>query len=247
MNDNDIYVIEVRRVKNNVEQDRSVPLTEVTSTEECVVLEMKTWNLLLPIQIDQEKPVSLEEQKEKDTPYIISKELLSGPKSVLVPQASPNLRSISADSIEGRSALHQYFMLFRENYVEYAHKVCFELKHHGPQLKRIIDDQHARPVTQFFGTAIATSEKTARDQFAGVELDALKSSINTLKARLRRYTQSSKDSVANQRRKMPGRNYVQDTQISQLKSSLEKLSLLNSESTKKVELVESALKTRDSS
>ncbi|MBA0725825.1 hypothetical protein Golax_022383, partial [Gossypium laxum] len=94
----------------------------VTSTQECVVLEMKTWNLLLPIQIDKEKPIDMEQQKEKDTPDIISKELLSGPKSVLAPQASPNLRSISADSIEGRSALHQYFKLFHENYVEYAHK-----------------------------------------------------------------------------------------------------------------------------
>ncbi|KAE8717746.1 Nuclear pore complex protein NUP88 [Hibiscus syriacus] len=262
----------------------------ITSTEECVVLEMKTWNLLLPIQIDQEKPVSLEEQKEKDTPDIISKELLSGPKSVLVPHASPNLHSISADSIEGRSALHQYFKLFHENYVEYAHKVYFELKHHGPQLKRIIDDQHTRlnkaqenilrveakqsmlneridravqrhgsleqrlqhlrrlPGVQKKPLSRAEQEfKSELDQFAGVELDALKSSINTLKARLRRYTQSSKDSVANQRRKMPGRNNVQDTQISQLRSSLEKLSLLNSESTKKVELVESALKMRDSS
>ncbi|MBA0841689.1 hypothetical protein Goarm_004173, partial [Gossypium armourianum] len=93
----------------------------VTSTQECVVLEMKTWNLLLPIQIDKEKPIDMEQQKEKDTLDIISKELLSGPKSVLAPQASPNLRSISADSIEGRSALHQYFKLFHENYVEYAH------------------------------------------------------------------------------------------------------------------------------
>ncbi|GMI87256.1 EMBRYO DEFECTIVE 2789, MODIFIER OF SNC1,7 [Hibiscus trionum] len=262
----------------------------VTSTEECVVLEMKTWNLLLPIQIDQEKPASLEEQKEKDTPDIISKELLTGPKSVLAPQALPNLRSISADSIEGRSAIHQYFKLFHENYVEYAHKVYFELKHHGPQLKRIIDDQHARlkeaqeKMLRVEAKQSMLDERIARavqrhssleqrlqhlrrlpgahkkplsraerefkselDQFTGVELDALKSSIDTLRARLRRYTQSSKDSVTNQRRKMPGRNNAQDTQISQLKSSLEKLSLLNSESTKKVELVESALKTRDSS
>ncbi|KAK8508334.1 hypothetical protein V6N13_055783 [Hibiscus sabdariffa] len=262
----------------------------VTSTEECVVLEMKTWNLLLPIQIDQEKPVRLEEQKEKDTPDIISKELLSGPKSVLAPQATPNLRSISADSIEGRSAIHQYFKLFHENYVEYAHKVYFELKHHGPQLKRIIDDQHARlneaqeKMLRVEAKQSMLDERIARavqrhssleqrlqhlrrlpgahkkplsraerefkselDQFTGVELDALKSSIDILRARLRRYTQSSKGSVTNQRRKMPGRNNVQDTQIAQLKSSLEKLSLLNSESTKKVELVESALKTKDSS
>lgn len=96
----------------------------VTSMQECFVLEMKTWNLLLPIHVDMEKksPIS-EELKEEDTPDIISKELLSGPKVVLVPQASPNLRSVAADSIEGRSTLHQYFKLFHENYVEYAHKV----------------------------------------------------------------------------------------------------------------------------
>lgn len=96
----------------------------VTSTHECVVIEMKTWNLLLHIQIDTEKkPVELGEKKEIDAPDIISKELLSGPKVVLLPQASPNLRSVAADSIEGRSTLHQYFKLFHENYVEYAHKV----------------------------------------------------------------------------------------------------------------------------
>ncbi|KAK8334487.1 hypothetical protein V6Z12_A10G274500 [Gossypium hirsutum] len=262
----------------------------VTSTQECVVLEMKTWNLLLPIQIDKEKPIDMEQQKEKDTPDIISKELLSGPKSVLAPQASPNLRSISADSIEGRSALHQYFKLFHENYVEYAHKVYFELKHHGPQLKRIIDDQHARldeaqqkilrveakqpmlderidravqrhnsleqrlqrlrrlPGAHKKPLSRAEREfKSELDQFTGVELDALRSSIDTLRARLKRYTKSSKDNVMTQRRKIPGRNHAQDAQISQLKSSLEKLSLLNSESTKKVELVESAIKTMESS
>ncbi|XWS07643.1 hypothetical protein CRYUN_Cryun41cG0007100 [Craigia yunnanensis] len=262
----------------------------VTSTQECVVLEMKTWNLLLPIQVDKEKPIGLEEQKEKDTPDIISKELLAGPKLVLAPQASPNLRSVAADSIEGRSALHQYFKLFHENYVEYAHKVYFELKHHGPQLKRIIDDQHARldevqqKILKVEAKQPMLEERTDRavqlhnsleqrlqhlrslpgahkkplsraerefkselDQFTGVELDALQSSIDTLRARLRRNTQSSKANIANQQRKMPGRNHVQDAQISQLKSSLEKLSLVNSESSKKVKLVESALKSRESS
>ncbi|KAF5738456.1 hypothetical protein HS088_TW13G01355 [Tripterygium wilfordii] len=113
----------------------------VTSTLECIVLEMKTWNLLFPIQLDAEKKLfGSEEWKERDTPDILSKELLTGPKVVLVPQASPNLRSVAADSIEGRSTLHQYYKLFHENYVEYAHKVHFELKHHAPHLKKIIDD-----------------------------------------------------------------------------------------------------------
>ena len=97
----------------------------VTLTQECIVLEMKTWDLLLPVRVDMgKKPIQLEESsKEKDIPTIISKELLSGPKSVLVPQATPSLRSVAADTIEGRSTLHQYFKLFHETYVEYAHKV----------------------------------------------------------------------------------------------------------------------------
>ncbi|OAY38426.1 hypothetical protein MANES_10G013600v8 [Manihot esculenta] len=263
----------------------------VTSMQECFVLEMKTWNLLLPIHVDMEKksPIS-EELKEEDTPDIISKELLSGPKVVLVPQASPNLRSVAADSIEGRSTLHQYFKLFHENYVEYAHKVFFELKHHGPQLKRIVDVQHARlreaqekllkveekqsGLEERINHAIQVHNllekrlerlrnlpgahkkplsraerefKSELDHFTGVELDALQNSIDTLKARLRRHTQSSKANVLNQPRQLSGKNYVQDIQMSQLKSSLAKLSLVNSENSKKVKLVESALKSRESS
>ncbi|KAJ0102764.1 hypothetical protein Patl1_06594 [Pistacia atlantica] len=202
----------------------------VTSTHECIVLEMKSWNLLLPIQIDTEKkPINLGERKETDTPDIISKELLVGPKVVLHPQALPNLRSVAADSIEGRSTLHQYFKLFHENYVEYAHKVYFELKHHAPQLMRLIDDQHARlreaqekisqvevkqprleeridhaieihnsleqrlqrlrnlPGAHKKPLSRAEREfKSELDQFTGVELDALHSSIEALRARLRR-------------------------------------------------------------
>ncbi|KAL8557127.1 hypothetical protein ACS0TY_004546 [Phlomoides rotata] len=37
--------------------------------------------------------------------------------------SAPSLHSITADSIEGRSTLHQYFKMFHENYVEYAHKL----------------------------------------------------------------------------------------------------------------------------
>ncbi|XP_021662781.2 nuclear pore complex protein NUP88 isoform X2 [Hevea brasiliensis] len=263
----------------------------VTSMQECFVLEMKTWNLLLPIHVDVEKksPIS-EEWKEGETPYIISKELLSGPKVVLVPQASSNLRSVAADSIEGRSSLHQYFKLFHENYVEYAHKVFFELKHHGPHLKRIIDDQHARlseaqekllkveekqsglgeridraiqvhnlleqrlerlrnlPGAHKKPLSRAEREfKSELDHFTGVELDALRTSIDTLKSRLRRHTQSSKADVLNQQRQLSGKNYVQDVQISQLKTSLAKLSLVNSENSKKVKLVESVLKGQESS
>lgn len=100
-------------------------IVAITLSLECVVLEMKSWNLLLPVSIDMEKKtISSEgEPKERDMPTIISKELLRGTREVLVPQASPSLQSVAADSIEGRSTLHQYFKLFHETYVEYAHKV----------------------------------------------------------------------------------------------------------------------------
>ncbi|KAF9599136.1 hypothetical protein IFM89_035415 [Coptis chinensis] len=95
----------------------------VTSSQECVVVEMKGWDARLPLHIFEEnKFIISEDFQEADIRDIISKDLLCGPK-VLVPQTSPNLRSVTADSIEGRSTLHQYFKLFHENYVEYAHKV----------------------------------------------------------------------------------------------------------------------------
>jgi nuclear pore complex protein Nup88 len=100
-------------------------IVAVTLSQECVVLEMKTWNLLLPLSIDTEKErlQSAGKLNDREIQPIISKELLSGPKEVLVPWASQSLRSVAADSIEGRSTLHQYFKLFHETYVEYAHKV----------------------------------------------------------------------------------------------------------------------------
>ncbi|THG22685.1 hypothetical protein TEA_011552 [Camellia sinensis var. sinensis] len=278
---------------------------------ECIVLEVKSWDLLLPIHVEMEKQATtLEESRDTDTPAIISKELLGGPKVVLPP--SSNLRSVTADSIEGRSALHQYFKLFHENYVEYAHKashwylvkddlenmlpdydwyVYFELKHHGPQLKKIIEDQHGRlreaqqkllkieekqeiienrishatqmhshfeerlrrlrklPGVQKKPLSKAEREfKSELDRFTGVELGALHSSIETLNVRLKRYTRSPQGDVLNQQRQLSGRrkNYVQDDQISQLKSSVAKLSLVNSENTKKVKLLESSLSRRES-
>ena len=85
------------------------------------------------------------------------------------------------------------------------------------------------------------------DQFRGVELDALRSSISALTARLRRHTQSLKGSSPDQQKLISGRKkYVQDMQIFHLKSSLEKLSLINSDNSEKVKLVESALKGRES-
>ena len=71
----------------------------------------------------EKKSETAEEWTNRNPLEIISKELLIGPKAVLVPQGSPNLRSVAADSIEGQSTLHQYLNLFHENYVKYAHKV----------------------------------------------------------------------------------------------------------------------------
>jgi nuclear pore complex protein Nup88 len=86
------------------------------------------------------------------------------------------------------------------------------------------------------------------DHFTGVELDALYSSIDAVAARLRRHTQSSKDNVSNRQRQISGKkDLAHDAHISQLKSSLEKISLVNSENSKKLKIVESELKNRESS
>lgn len=258
----------------------------ITSSGNCTVLEMKTWNLLLaPLHADT---VIKEEILERVMPDIISKELLCGPKVVLLPQSSPHMRSIYADSIEGRSTLHQYFKLFHENYVEYAHKVYFELKHHGPHLKKIIDDQQARlreaqkkllkiqekqpKLDDRIGHAVQTHSlleqrlqnlrnlpgahkkplsraerdfKLELDRFRGVELDALHSSIEALNARLKKFTQFSQRNVPNQQRQISLRkNYAQDAQILHLQSSLERLSLTNSENSEKIKLIEAALRSK---
>ncbi|XP_068329823.1 nuclear pore complex protein NUP88-like [Pyrus communis] len=95
----------------------------LTVLQEFIVLEVKAWYLLLPLQVDMENNfLCLEGPNEKYMPNLISKELLVGLKVVLLPQSSPRLRSLSADSIEGRPKLHEYFRSFHEYYAEYAHK-----------------------------------------------------------------------------------------------------------------------------
>ncbi|KAB5544358.1 hypothetical protein DKX38_012470 [Salix brachista] len=226
----------------------------------------------------EKKSETAEEWTNRYPPEIISKELLSGPKAVLVPQGSPNLRSVAADSIEA-SQLFTNTETFSMKTMSSMHirttctgdLVYFELKHHAPQLKRIIDDQHARfdeaqgklskvrkkqsgledrinhamlqhnlleqrlhCLKNLAGAHKKPLSKAEREfksdthHFTGVELDSLRTSIDTLRARLRRLNQSSKGDVANQQTKKV-RNYVLYAQISQLKSSLAKLSLLNSE------------------
>ncbi|KAK4760004.1 hypothetical protein SAY87_023135 [Trapa incisa] len=199
-------------------------------------------------------------------------------------QAPSNLRSVTSNSIEGRSILHKYLNLFLEHYVENAHKVHFELKHHSPHLNRIIDDQHAglgevhqwllkveekqkglhrridhitmqhenleqllqclRNLQCAHKGPLSRAERELKaeiDQFGRVELDALHSSIEALLVRSRRYMQSVEEEQTPMRKKP-----VQDAQISLLKSSIEKLSFVNSENVKKVKLVDSAIKNRGS-
>ncbi|KAM0023565.1 putative nucleoporin NUP88/NUP82 [Helianthus debilis subsp. tardiflorus] len=263
----------------------------LTSGFECIVLGMESWNLLLPARVDKEKKFeSLEENTVTGDATIISKELLAGPKVVIVPPTSPN--PVAADSIEGRSTLHQYFKLFHENYVEYAHKVYFELKHHGPQLKKIIDEQHARlreaqqklakveekqenlenridRVIQTHGLLeerllnlrnlpgihkkpLSKAEREFKmelDKFRGVEIDALHTTIEAINGRIKRYSSSPQSKRPNQRRLIAGRRMsnAEDDEMAHLKSSIAKLSLVNSENTKKVKLVDSALRNRESS
>ncbi|OIT34848.1 PREDICTED: nuclear pore complex protein NUP88 [Nicotiana attenuata] len=263
----------------------------LTPSCECIVLEMETWNTLVPPIIDKvDKLIDSEGPKDTDIPTIISKELLTGPRVVLLPPSSPHLRSVAADSIEGRSTLHQYFKLFHENYVEYAHKVYFELQHHAPHVKKIIDDQHSRlhkaqqkileverkqekiedriehavqfhskleerlqslrhlPAAHKRSLSKAEREfKSELDRYRGVELDALRFSIEAVNARLKRFTHSPQASRSNEQRQLSVRrkSHVQENEMSLLKASLEKLSLVNSENAKKVKVVESALKCRE--
>ncbi|KAJ4979170.1 hypothetical protein NE237_009950 [Protea cynaroides] len=264
----------------------------VTYSQECILVEMKSWDVLLPLPIDIDpKPGSSEELPEIDIPDIISKELLSGPKVDIIPQVSPNLRSMAADSIEGRSTLNQYFKLFNENYVEYAHKVFFELKHHAAHLKKIIDDQHARSteakqkllkveekqpsLEARINYAVQVHEhleerlqglkdlpgvrkkplsraerqfKSELDRFTGQELDALRSSIEALNARLRRHSLSPQGNASKSARRQLAirrKPHLPDAQIAHLRSSIAKLSLINDENSKKVKLVESALRSQE--
>ncbi|XP_076911940.1 nuclear pore complex protein NUP88-like [Bidens hawaiensis] len=172
--------------------------------------------------------------------------------------------------------------------------VYFELKHHGPQLKKIIDEQHARlreaqqklakveekqeKLENRLDRAIETHGmleerlinlrnlpgihkkplskaerefKMELDRFRGLELDALHTTIEAINGRIKRYSSFSPQTKRpNQRRQiaLAGRRKgnAEDDEISHLKSAIEKLSLVNSENTKKVKLVDSALRNRES-
>ncbi|CAH9090077.1 unnamed protein product [Cuscuta europaea] len=261
----------------------------ITCNFQCIVLEAETWNAMPHVVDEVWGPTGPGLSKDTNGQTILSRELFTGPKLVLLPPSPEDLHCVTSDSIEGRATLHQYFKRFHENYVEYAHKVHFELQHHAPHLKKIIDEQHSRYqksqqklvkveknqeiLENRFEHAVqrhaAIVEKLQRlrslpvahkrslsraeqvfkseiEKMQGIELDVLRSSIETLNARLIRYKHSIEQNQVNEKRETSSwmkSRHVLDNQMSQLKASLEKLSLANSENTKKVKLVESALRT----
>jgi nuclear pore complex protein Nup88 len=84
-----------------------------------------------------------------------------------------------------------------------------------------------------------------------VELDALRSSIAALSARMNRFAQQSAGSAAGtgviswQAAPKVGRSHISESQMSLLKSSLEKLSLLNEENNLKLRLIDHELKNKE--
>ncbi|OAY66753.1 Nuclear pore complex protein NUP88 [Ananas comosus] len=258
----------------------------ITLSYECIVVEMKGWKEPMPINYEFDSK-SANDEEAATIPEFISKELLAGPKTIILP-ASASLRSLTADSIEGRSTLHHYIKLFHENYVEYAHKVYIELKEHADYLKTVIDDQQKRlhAVKQSlaryetkeqgindridrafkvyellemrlesFKTLPARNKKPLSraerefkaqlDRFGNIELDALHSAIEALNARMKRYSQPSLVGRSPQQTSLRGRNYISDNQMSLLKSSLEKLSIINEQNTQKLKLIENELKSQE--
>ena len=96
------------------------------------------------------------------------------------------------------------------------------------------------------------SPKTCADRFADLELDALRSSIAALNARMRRFVHPSSGGVAGTEMAAPwqaapkaGRSHVSESQMSLMKSSLERLSLLNEENNLKLRLIETELKSKE--
>lgn len=80
-------------------------------------------------------------------------------------------------------------------------------------------------------------------------MDALRSTIQAVSARLKRLTrtQEAKSMEKGRRVTSSGKALMPECELSQLKSSLSKLSLVNSENTKKVKLLESALRSQETS
>ena len=92
--------------------------------------------------------------------------------------------------------------------------------------------------------------KLYADRFADVELDALRSSIAALSVRMKRFAQQSVGGVAGTgvvpwQAPKTGRSHISESQMSLLKSSLEKLSLLNEENNLKLRLIDNELKNKE--
>jgi nuclear pore complex protein Nup88 len=90
--------------------------------------------------------------------------------------------------------------------------------------------------------------KPFADRFADVELDALRSSIAALSARMKRFAQQSMGGAASTgvtpwQAPKAGRSHISESQM--LKSSLEKLSLLNEENNLKLRLIDHELKNQE--
>lgn len=267
-----------------------VQLAGITCLGECFVVEMKGWKEPAPLQLDLESKIV--KDVEPPATGMISKELIAGPDPPILPSSS-SLKSLTPDSIEGKSTLHHYIKVFHEYYVEYGHKVFIELKEHADYLKTEMEDKQKRleavkkslisveakdgDINKRIDRAFKVYEllekridsfkmlpaankkpltqaeqefKSQLDRFADVELDALRSSIAALSARMKRFAQQSTGSAASTgmvpwQAQRAGRSHVSESQMSLLKSSLEKLSLLNEENSLKLRLIDHELKNQE--
>ncbi|XP_066345828.1 nuclear pore complex protein NUP88 isoform X2 [Miscanthus floridulus] len=267
-----------------------VQLVGITCLGECFVVEMKGWKEPTPLQLD----IECKSTKDVEPPAtgMISKELIAGPDPPILPSSS-SLKSLTPDSIEGKSTLHHYIKVFHEYYVEYGHKVFIELKEHADYLKTEMGDKQKRleavkkslisieakdgdinkridrafkvyellekridsfkmlPAANKKPLSQAEQEfKAQLDRFADVELDALRSSIAALSARMKRFAQQSMGGAASTgvtpwQAPKAGRSHISESQMSLLKSSLEKLSLLNEENNLKLRLIDHELKDQE--
>ncbi|KAG2568614.1 hypothetical protein PVAP13_7NG408400 [Panicum virgatum] len=118
-----------------------VQLVGITCLGECFVVEMKGWKEPTPLQLD----IDSKSIKDVEPPAtgMISKELIAGPDPPILPSSS-SLKSLTPDSIEGKSTLHHYIKVFHEYYVEYGHKVFIELKEHADYVKTELEDKQKR-------------------------------------------------------------------------------------------------------
>ncbi|AQK45993.1 Nuclear pore complex protein NUP88 [Zea mays] len=267
-----------------------VQLAGITCLGECFVVEMKGWKEPAPLQLDLESKIV--KDVEPPATGMISKELIAGPDPPILPSSS-SLKSLTPDSIEGKSTLHHYIKVFHEYYVEYGHKVFIELKEHADYLKTEMEDKQKRleavkkslisveakdgDINKRIDRAFKVYEllekridsfkmlpaankkpltqaeqefKSQLDRFADVELDALRSSIAALSARMKRFAQQSTGSAASTgmvpwQAQRAGRSHISESQMSLLKSSLEKLSLLNEENSLKLRLIDHELKNQE--